>query len=386
MHTLFTLALLLSSTNLAFAGPGHDHGESAFAGGTGPATHFELSDVQVTNLGIQSAKVSFLPITQAVEMLAFTELLPERKAAISPRFGGKIVNINVKVGQQVSKGDRLVTLEPLSVGNNNVTLSAPMDGFVLNLQTGVGEIVEAGGNILEIGDATQMLVRGLAYETPDINAIDVGQSVEVHLDIDPDRHLAGKIQRINRVIDPESRTFSVFALIDTPAGDIKPGLQGTMEIFTGNNTPVLAVPKRAVLGELGAYFVYVMKGQEVEKREVTVGAKTGHHVEITSGLFPNEQVVTHGNYQLQYITIGGIQDHSDHDHAEEPHDEQAGHAHDDGHDHKHSDAPNADNHAGHDHDHESHAEHDHEQEPHDHENHETHDEHLDHDDHAGHNH
>ena len=182
------------------------------------------------------------------------------------------------------------------------------------------------------------------------------------LDVDPDRHIAGEIQRINRVIDPESRTFSVYALIDTPDGDVQPGLQGTMEVFTGTDAPVLAIPKRAVLGELGSYFVYVIKDQVVEKRDVTLGAKTGHHLEIKSGLFPNERVVTKGNYQLQYISIGGIQEH---DHDEKPHDEQEGHAHDDGHDHEEE------------HVEDSHAGHDHENEPHDDE---------DNDDHSGHEH
>ena len=342
MQKLLLTLFLVAFISPAYAGPGHDHGESAFAGGSGPATHFDLTDQQMNNLGIQSAKVEFLPIAQAVDMLAFTELLPEKKASISPRFGGKIIDIAVKVGQEVKKGQRLVTLEPVSVGNSNVVLSAPMGGFVLNLRAGVGEIVDAGGDILEIGDASQMLVRGVAYETPDIQILKVGQKAKLHLDIAPDRHIEGKIQRINRVIDPESRTFSIFALIDTPKGDIQPGLQGTMEIFTAADAPVMAVPKRAVLGELGSYFVYVIKGQEVEKRDVTVGVKRGHHIEIKSGLFPNESIVTNGNYQLQYMFVGGIQEHSD---DEKSHDEQEDHFHDDGHDH--SDETESDNHDDH---------------------------------------
>ncbi|HCN32325.1 MAG TPA: hypothetical protein DIS83_04225 [Rhodobiaceae bacterium] len=342
MQKLLLTLFLVAFISPAYAGPGHDHGESAFAGGSGPATHFDLTDQQMNNLGIQSAKVEFLPIAQAVDMLAFTELLPEKKASISPRFDGKIIDIAVKVGQEVKKGQRLVTLEPVSVGNSNVVLSAPMGGFVLNLRAGVGEIVDAGGDILEIGDASQMLVRGVAYETPDIQILKVGQKAKLHLDIAPDRHIEGKIQRINRVIDPESRTFSIFALIDTPKGDIQPGLQGTMEIFTAADAPVMAVPKRAVLGELGSYFVYVIKGQEVEKRDVTVGVKRGHHIEIKSGLFPNESIVTNGNYQLQYMSVGGIQEHSD---DEKSHDEQEDHFHDDGHDH--SDETESDNHDDH---------------------------------------
>lgn len=307
---LLTLSFLTLITP-AFAGAGHDHGESAFAGGSGPATYFELTDQQMTNLGIESAKAEFLPITKTVDMLAFTELLPERKAAVSPHFEGKIVNINVKLGEKVKKGQPLVSLQPINVGSQKVTLYAAIDGFVVRLDAGLGEIIPTGGEIMQIGDPTQMLVRGVAYETPDISSIAVGQDVEVHLDIAPKRHIEGKIQRINRVIDPESRTFSVYALIDTPKGDIQPGLQGTMEIFTGDDAPVLAVPKRTVIGELGSYFVYVIKEKTVEKRDITIGARTGHHIEIKSGLFPNERVVTSGNYQLQYVSAGDFQTHDE---------------------------------------------------------------------------
>ena len=342
---LLTLSFL-TLINPAFAGPGHDHGESAFAGGAGPATHFDLTDQQMANLGIKSAKAEFLAMQNAVEMLAFTELLPERTAAVSPHFEGKIVDITVKVGEKVKKGQPLVSLQPVNVGSQRVTLYSAIDGFVMQLDAGLGEIIPTGGDIMHIGDPTQMLVRGVAYETPDISSIEVEQKVEVHLDIDPDRHIHGGVQRINRVIDPDSRTFSVYALIDTPEGDIQPGLQGTMEIFTGNDAPVLAVPKRSVLGELGSHFVYVIKDQHVEKRDVTVGTKTGHHIEIKSGLFPNELVVTNGNYQLQYISVGGIQEHAHgdgHDHANE---EEESH---EGHDHENEPHEDKDDHSDHDH-------------------------------------
>jgi len=85
----------------------------------------------------------------------------------------------------------------------------------------------------------------------------------------------------------------------------------------------------------------VINGHEVEKRDITMGAKSGHHVEVTSGLFPNDKVVTRGNYQLQYISVGGVQEH---DHSED-HDEQEGHSHDDGHEHD----DHEDDHSGHEH-------------------------------------
>jgi len=43
MSKLIILLALIAFISPAYAGPGHDHGESAFAGGAGPATHFDLT-------------------------------------------------------------------------------------------------------------------------------------------------------------------------------------------------------------------------------------------------------------------------------------------------------------------------------------------------------
>lgn len=335
MKYLLQIFVCLSLISPAYAGAGHDHGESAFASGASPATHFELNDQQMSNLGIQSAKAKLLPMQNTVDVLAFTELLPEKTESISPHFEGKVMRIMVQIGESVEKGQEVVKIIPVNavgISNKPLTLTASKSGIVLQILAVEGKVVPSGADIIHIGDPSQMLVRGVAYETPDIQKLAVGQKAEIHLDVMPERHIHGQLQRINRVIDPESRTFSVYAMIDTPDGDIQPGLQGAMEIFTGNDAPVLAVPKRAVLGELGAQFVYVIHDNEVEKRNVITGEKSGHHIEIKSGLAENEQVVTHGNYQLQYISLGGVQEHDDHE--SEKHEE--GHSEDDGHEHDHS--------------------------------------------------
>ncbi len=320
MKTLLHIFACLMLATPAYAGAGHDHGESAFAGGAGPADAFELSEQQITNLNIKTETVKLLPMQDAVDVLAFTELLPEKTESISPHFEGKIARILVQIGESVIAGQDVVEMIPVnSVGTDEKTLSlkASKSGIVLQIFAVEGNVVLSGDEIMHIGDPSQMLIRGVAYETPDITKLAVGQTAEIHLDIMPERHIEGKIQRINRVINPASRTFSLYAIVDTPKGDIQPGLQGTMEIFTGDGAPVLAVPKRAILGEMGAHFVYVMNGHNVEKRDVMLGERCLHHVEVKSGLALDEAVVVNGNYQLQYIAVGGIHTHDDHDHGDE---------------------------------------------------------------------
>ena len=85
MKNILTLLAVIALVSPAYAGPSHDHGESAFAGGGAPVTHFELNEAQMQNLDIRFEPVQRLPIQDTVDMLTFTELLPEKHATISPR-------------------------------------------------------------------------------------------------------------------------------------------------------------------------------------------------------------------------------------------------------------------------------------------------------------
>jgi multidrug efflux pump subunit AcrA (membrane-fusion protein) len=270
---------------------------------------------------------------ETLDLLAFTELLPEKQAQIMARFKGRVTELFVQVGQAVKKGQPLLTVDPIIQSNRPVTLHSPIDGFVLSQNSVPGLVVAEGDSMMLIGDASQILVRGVGYETPAIQRLSVGQPVEVHLDIAPEVPLHGSIQRTNLQLDPITRTFSVYALIETPGEDFLPNLQGTMEVQLSEPSPRLTVPRRALVGDDGNYAVYVLEGDRAERRPVELGIHNGTHVEIIHGVLPDEEVITQGSYQLQYVpgTANAGHDavhpdHKEHDHTDHTHDE--GHKHD----------------------------------------------------------
>ncbi|HBR67956.1 MAG TPA: hypothetical protein DEA55_01095, partial [Rhodospirillaceae bacterium] len=89
---------------------------------------------------------------------------------------------------------------------------------------------------------------------------------------------------------------------------------------------ILTVPVKAILGDSGEQFVFVRSGNAFERRSVKLGAKFGAEREVLEGVFPDEEVVTVGNYQLQFAKS-----------AEAKKDAPAaeGKKEDDGHDHEH---------------------------------------------------
>ena len=153
---------------------------------------------------------------------------------------------------------------------------------------------------MEIGDSSQVLVRGVMYETPDVAKVQVDQNVIVNSSLIGTTPLKGKVQRMDGAYDRGSRTLNVYALVENPDRRLLANMQVVLSIEVSEPVDILTVPVNAILGESGEQFVFVRNGNEFERRSVKLGAKFGAESEVLEGVFPDEDVVTVGNYQLQF--------------------------------------------------------------------------------------
>jgi len=74
--------------------------------------------------------------------------------------------------------------------------------------------------------------------------------------------------------------------------DLKPGLFATARIEQKNRTPAILVPADALQTTGGTSRVYVVSGDRVEERIVTIGQTVDRLVEIVNGLKAGERVAT----------------------------------------------------------------------------------------------
>jgi RND family efflux transporter MFP subunit len=155
---------------------------------------------------------------------------------------------------------------------------------------------------MEVADYSQVLARGMTFETPDLSLIKPGQNATVRLDVFGNRTFEGKVQRMDVGLERESRTFEVYVLLDNPELQLRPNMQASVSIAIGEPQEVVAVPQRAVLGDLGNLFVFVRDGNTFERRNVVLGMKAGEQVEVVEGVLPGDNVVIEGHYQLQFAT------------------------------------------------------------------------------------
>lgn len=308
--------LLTASVLALLSAPVWAHDPSAAGDSAGgPLSEVILTDAMITNLGIKTVPAAIQDAFSAIDLIANIDYLPEKQAIVSARAEGSVSKISVKTGQKVKKGDEVIVFQPRLVGNPPVKLTAPMDGYVIEQNVVIGQSITPDQSLLRIADISEVLVRGQAYEDVPQSGWDAGRPVIVTTASFPGEIFEGTVQRIEAAFRPGTRVREIWAVVENPQGKLLANMQARLSVKVGEQKTALVVPQRAVLGDTGNYFLYVREGDHFHRRDVTLGQKFGPMREIIEGVLPDDEVVTVGNYQLQFVTNSSASEGDDHGHS-----------------------------------------------------------------------
>ena len=102
------------------------------------------------------------------------------------------------------------------------------------------------------------------------------------------------------------RVVPVQAELDNAQGTLKPGMFASLEVLTESTAEaVIAIPQSALVEANGQSLVFVRNGNAFEPVEVTLGRTAGDQVEVLSGLFEGDEVVTQRANQLYAPVVAG---------------------------------------------------------------------------------
>ncbi|HET8547837.1 MAG TPA: efflux RND transporter periplasmic adaptor subunit, partial [Bryobacteraceae bacterium] len=166
---------------------------------------------------------------------------------------------------------------------------APFHGRVKERQVTTGAYVRPNTPLFTLVKVDPIRLR---LEVPERMApwIRGGQIAQVTVEAFGDREFRGRVWRISPTVDQSKRTFIVEALIDNPASELKPGSYAKARLPTNKSENIRVVTARAVNYVLGSNKAYVVRGNTVDARDVKLGDRFGHEVEIVEGLEDGEQV------------------------------------------------------------------------------------------------
>ncbi|NOS86346.1 MAG: efflux RND transporter periplasmic adaptor subunit [Ignavibacteria bacterium] len=188
-------------------------------------------------------------------------------------------------------------------------------GIITKKYVHVGHWAMAGEDIYDVADLSSVWVIANVYES-DMQYIKKGQTAEIYSTAYPDEVLRAKINFINPVFNPESRTLEVRIDVSNKDMKLKPDMYLKVKINT-YVTQSIGVPKNAVIRTGEHNYVYIEKEKGVyEPKEVQIGYEQDGYYAITSGLAEGDLVVTSGGFLIDsesQIQKGFTSGHENHD-------------------------------------------------------------------------
>ena len=178
-----------------------------------------------------------------------------------------------------------------------VDLTSPIKGTVTAIELNVGDVAAPGMTVVTVADVKQMKIVFHAGES-DLRFLKEGLPVKVYSELRPNLKLDGNLIQIAKSATISTRTFEAKALFDnTEDLWFRPGMFGIAQVVYTTPEPVLAVPKTAMVRESGSNSVFVVHGNQVNRKSVQLGVKSESYIEVI-GLAAGDSVVTMGTNQL----------------------------------------------------------------------------------------
>jgi RND family efflux transporter MFP subunit len=187
----------------------------------------------------------------------------------------------------------------------NYVIRAPFAGIAVSKDAQPGEMVSpvsAGGGFTRTGISTIVDMKSLEIEV-DVNEsyiarVSPGQPADAVLDAYPDWHIPATVRTIIPTADRQKATVKVRLAFDELDPKILPDM-GIKVAFLEladdeDGTPPQAqsmIPASAARTEGPQTVVFVVDGETVERRAVTLGRELGTEVEVVAGVTPGEEVV-----------------------------------------------------------------------------------------------
>jgi len=159
---------------------------------------------------------------------------------------------------------------------------APFDGTIGISQVRIGNLVTPGTTVLNtISTDNPMGVDFLVNEAqlPHFEELQAGKGKSIDslfTILLPDGQLyphPGKILFIDRAVDPQTGAIDIRLAFPNPDGILRPGMSTVVRVHNQDPAPQIVVPSRAVVEQMGEYFVFIAKDTVLQTKGDSAGRK-----------------------------------------------------------------------------------------------------------------
>ncbi len=172
----------------------------------------------------------------------------------------------------------------------DTVIRAPFAGLVVRRDRDPGDVVVPGGSILALVSPDEIWVRAWVGETS-MAELKPGQPARVVFRSEPSRTYPGKVVRLGRETDRETREFLIDVRPDKLPEHWTVGQRAEVYVETARRTNVTVLPASWIVWRDATPGVFVVAEARAGWRELKLGLRGRDTVEVISGVSPGEVVI-----------------------------------------------------------------------------------------------
>jgi len=200
---------------------------------------------------------------------------------------------HANIALQNAKDSVVAAQQQLKTALTNLSYTniyAPFDGTIGISQVRLGNLVNAGTTTLNtISTDNPMAVDFLVNEKelPHFEQLQMGKGKQVDSLFTiqlPDGQIyphSGKILFIDRAVDPQTGAIDIRLAFPNPDNILRPGMSTVVRVHNQDAAPQIVVPSRAVVEQMGEYFLFVARDTILRSRADSAGKKGGEEAKST---------------------------------------------------------------------------------------------------------
>jgi membrane fusion protein (multidrug efflux system) len=181
-------------------------------------------------------------------------------------------------------------------------IRAPFAGELGIRQVDLGQYLSPGAEIVTLQSLDPIFVDFTVPERH-LRALAPGQRVEIEVAAFPGERFAGTVTAVSPRVEETTRNVPVRATFANADARLRPGMFARVAVLTGGADTVLTLPREAISFYPYGDSVFIIGGSAddlvVDRRQVTIGRVREGRVEVVSGLALGDQVVSAGQLKLR---------------------------------------------------------------------------------------
>jgi membrane fusion protein (multidrug efflux system) len=187
------------------------------------------------------------------------------------------------------------------------TIRAPFSGVLGIRHVNLGQYLSPGDPIVTLQALNPIYVNfGVPQQTA--GQMRVGRQVHITTEDVSGAEFSGRVTAIDSIVDETTRNIQVQATLANPEGKLRPGMFVQTEVVLGASSTAVSLPASAISYAPYGDSVFIVtdlknpNGQTyrgVRQQFVKLGSARGDQVAIISGVNPGDEVVTSGVFKLR---------------------------------------------------------------------------------------